>query len=741
MPTLLAACDSRADVFAMLTPPETRELKDHAPHVLAGMLAASVEVLLATQLAMVPLDRLVALLVSSWGMDADVAEAALVAGSGLAEAAGPPARGALMASLALIARIVPLLYEDGRDELASRILWRARFGTPLDGVRSSGESDGGRGSSEEAGIPGVLDDSDWVEPPVPFGVVLIHALLAAAFVPGLGAPACAEVEAEAYTAWLEACGPAAGPDADATVEAVGEALAWGNGLAAEADEVLELRRGVLDAVLALSSASLYTSSSALFHVENLVLRQLASPHAGRLTRELVVSVYNVVACRGPALTGSWSLGSLVTSAQLTQMSASPERAMLRAGMGMLALLLGYLPREDVAAVHGPDAEVGVHSGAADPVRHNQVRKEASRVLAGDAQLADALLASLVNIVHVSAWCGLGEWTMFEQALFLLWHSLEASPPLALRLVEASTTVCALVEALASLLLAARSHVDHHGLIHVGAFVLLRLSAERGFGVALNTPYAGELPLALPAFDGTYADVLVLTVHTLVLSRNSDIDRVRGTLFTLLVNVSPYLRGLSATAASLLVALVVGLAKPSRMLGSRAGPADVMLLLELFANMVQYQFDANGAVVHALLDAEAPLEVLAASIEPPVHPPVPQVAGSNAHFRAAWKDSMLIPLSIVLQTIKAMAPWVAEYVAATGNADPGAIRDLLQASTVVGLLPPPQPIMVRRYRRSERNDLWLARFLWSVLFLAADDPPMFMGSIIRLFRYFPKTSGF
>jgi hypothetical protein len=47
------------------------------------------------------------------------------------------------------------------------------------------------------------------------------------------------------------------------------------------------------------------------------------------------------------------------------------------------------------------------------------------------------------------------------------------------------------------------------LIHIGVFILLLLSGERNFGVRLNKPYISRIPIDIPVFSGTHADLLVI----------------------------------------------------------------------------------------------------------------------------------------------------------------------------------------------------------------------------------------
>jgi hypothetical protein len=52
-------------------------------------------------------------------------------------------------------------------------------------------------------------------------------------------------------------------------------------------------------------------------------------------------------------------------------------------------------------------------------------------------------------------------------------------------------------------------------MHIGVFILLLLSGERNFGVRLNKPYTSSIPIDIPVFTGTHADLLVIYVYVLL----------------------------------------------------------------------------------------------------------------------------------------------------------------------------------------------------------------------------------
>jgi len=50
------------------------------------------------------------------------------------------------------------------------------------------------------------------------------------------------------------------------------------------------------------------------------------------------------------------------------------------------------------------------------------------------------------------------------------------------------------------------------MMHIGVFIILLLSGERNFGVRLNKPYTTRVPMDIPVFSGTHADLLIIVRH-------------------------------------------------------------------------------------------------------------------------------------------------------------------------------------------------------------------------------------
>jgi Dyggve-Melchior-Clausen syndrome protein len=69
----------------------------------------------------------------------------------------------------------------------------------------------------------------------------------------------------------------------------------------------------------------------------------------------------------------------------------------------------------------------------------------------------------------------------------------------------------------------------------------------------------------------------------------------------------------------------------------------------------------------------------------------------------------------------------------GVVDEQHILDVLNEITMVGLLPVPHPIVIRKYQPNQYTALWFTAFLWGVIFLRNQDLPLFDGQCVELFH--------
>ncbi|KAK7870738.1 hypothetical protein R5R35_009889 [Gryllus longicercus] len=146
----------------------------------------------------------------------------------------------------------------------------------------------------------------------------------------------------------------------------------------------------------------------------------------------------------------------------------------------------------------------------------------------------------------------------------------------------------------------RADQSRVGLMHIGVFILLLLSGERNFGVRLNKPYTATIPMDIPVFTGTHADLLIVVFHKIITTGHQRLQPLFDCLLTILVNVSPYLKTLSMVASTKLLHLLEAFSTPWFLFSSPTNHHLVFFLLEIFNNIIQYQFDGNSNLVYTII---------------------------------------------------------------------------------------------------------------------------------------------
>uniref|UniRef100_A0A8C2ZRZ8 HID1 domain containing n=1 Tax=Cyclopterus lumpus TaxID=8103 RepID=A0A8C2ZRZ8_CYCLU len=369
---------------------------------------------------------------------------------------------------------------------------------------------------------------------------------------------------------------------------------------------------------------------------------------------------------------------------------------------------------------------------------------------------------------------------------------------------------------------ARADQSRVGLMHIGVFILLLLSGERNFGVRLNKPYSVHVPMDIPVFTGTHADLLIVVFHKIITTGHQRLQPLFDCLLTIVVNVSPYLKSLSMVAANKLLHLLEAFSTSWFLFSVAQNHHLVFFLLEAFNNIIQYQFDGNCNLVYAIIRKRNVFHQLAnlpsdpAAIQkalqrkrksPDVisrtgsqetvsmegsHPAVPaepgtlktslvaipgieklteksqvsedvvgtsdtesnsgrdnEVSGrstarrplSSASSTSFWAPTpewalswkCKLPLQTIMRLLQVLVPQVEKICIDKGLTDESEILKFLQHGTLVGLLPVPHPILIRKYQANAGTAMWFRTYMWGVVYLRNVDPPIWYDTDVRLFE--------
>ncbi|XP_011494893.1 PREDICTED: protein HID1 isoform X2 [Ceratosolen solmsi marchali] len=384
----------------------------------------------------------------------------------------------------------------------------------------------------------------------------------------------------------------------------------------------------------------------------------------------------------------------------------------------------------------------------------------------------------------------------------------------------------------------RADQSRVGLMHIGVFILLLLSGERNFGVRLNKPYTATVPMDIPVFTGTHADLLVTVFHKIITTGHQRLQPLFDCLLTILVNVSPYLKTLSMVASTKLLHLLEAFSTSWFLFSAPTNHHLVFFLLEIFNNIIQYQFDGNSNLVytiirkrqvfHTLANLPSDCNTITKSLNKRQkkhmpsnrlnenvnettmegsHPAQPAEPGTlkaslldipdienmtekesahplsspdvdvnktitklevvsndqrsqtklesivpkggiriaehsnyiniidhwipSAEWVYQWKSKL--PLQTIMRLLQVLVPQVEKICIDKGLTDESEILKFLQHGTLVGLLPVPHPILIRRYQANTGTTAWFRTYMWGVIYLRNIEPPIWYATDVKLFE--------
>lgn len=375
----------------------------------------------------------------------------------------------------------------------------------------------------------------------------------------------------------------------------------------------------------------------------------------------------------------------------------------------------------------------------------------------------------------------------QELLILLWKTLEENP-LFLDFILTRCDVCELVVPICYLMYVSRKDATAVGLIHICTFILLKLSGERSFGVTLNRPFRTKLPCDMPLFTGSHADLVTITFHKIMVNGSYRLVPLYSCFLTIICNFSPYWRSMSLLASVKMVNLFELFSSPKFLYSSEKAYRHIALLLEIFNNIVQYQYIGNQHLVYAIVrrkdsfgrlanltlpkaialcqkafpnsdapeyDADVDEQVAAMSTrivtdtgKPLAKEDTPQhfvenEDGSNTKKPIgrfiptdAWITELrsALPMEAMNRLLQHLVPVIDDMCARkNGVVDEEEILEVFKDITMVGLLPVPHAIVIRKYQPNQYTSIWFTAYLWGVIYLRSQKPPIFDGERIELFQ--------
>ncbi|CAD6185152.1 unnamed protein product [Caenorhabditis auriculariae] len=384
----------------------------------------------------------------------------------------------------------------------------------------------------------------------------------------------------------------------------------------------------------------------------------------------------------------------------------------------------------------------------------------------------------------------------QELLVLLWKCCEFNQKFMFYVLKTSDVLEILVPILYHIS-DARNDSARVGLIHMGVFLILLLSGERNFGVRLNKPYVAKAAINIPSFTGTHADLLIIVFHKLITTGNYRLQSLFDCFLTIIVNVSPYLKSISMVASNKLLHLVEAFSTPWFLFSSPTNHHLVFFLLEVFNNVIQYQFDGNSNLIYTIIrkrqvfyqlsnlstDATSIAKTLSGrknksanrdemvdQLKSPTSASAPEIPATSASASTTaglaatpavssmtensnqWEDKAVtneaewvatsewaeswkskLPLQTITRLLQVLVPQVEKICIDKGLTDESEILKFLQHGTLVGLLPVPHPILIRKYQANAGTNHWFRTYMWGVIYLRNTDPPIWYDTDVKLFE--------
>ncbi|KAE8352754.1 proteins containing regions of low-complexity [Aspergillus coremiiformis] len=159
----------------------------------------------------------------------------------------------------------------------------------------------------------------------------------------------------------------------------------------------------------------------------------------------------------------------------------------------------------------------------------------------------------------------------------------------------------------------KSEPSQQGVVRMCIFIIQTTSVEPNFGKSLNKKFEAQetLPqsIRIPGFRGSYADFLVMSIHTLITGSKGKLIAVYPALLAIINNVAAYVENLSPAACSKLLQLFSSMSAPSFLLANETNHVLLSSVLESINAVLEHQFTKNSFLVYAILKHRKRFEAL------------------------------------------------------------------------------------------------------------------------------------
>ncbi|GAU96136.1 hypothetical protein RvY_07624 [Ramazzottius varieornatus] len=110
---------------------------------------------------------------------------------------------------------------------------------------------------------------------------------------------------------------------------------------------------------------------------------------------------------------------------------------------------------------------------------------------------------------------------------------------------------------------------------------------------------------------------------------------------------------------------------------------------------------------------------------------PRAWSPTPEWVQSWKSKL--PLQTTMRLLQVLVPQVEKYCMDKNVTDETEILKFLSRGTLVGLLPVPHPILIRKYQSNSQTSTWFRNYMWGVLYLRNTNPAIWFNTKVNLFE--------
>lgn len=276
------------------------------------------------------------------------------------------------------------------------------------------------------------------------------------------------------------------------------------------------------------------------------------------------------------------------------------------------------------------------------------------------------------------------------------------------------------------------------------FLLLMLSGTREYGLSLNQPLRSPIEMDISQYVVTYVDLVILCFHKMMLDSDDSIDVLVDSLLVYLCNVSPYMQSISPSAVDKLMHLLKVFSSERFLYAKEKHHNYLFSLLDMMNNIVQYQYSGNHRFIYGLIgshnyiitlinlswfvprlksghayipdlskDETPEVEVTPEEVPPVVEATCEEGWKPSEAWLKEWHDRL--PIEPIQRLLESVMPALSEIIVGEAS-DEKKVLSYLKEHTIVGVLPVPHPIVIRRFESSEQTKGWTRQMIHRLIYV-------------------------